>query len=207
MHYEVLVEGQCELTALSILFPKLLGQYGEEHTWKIHKHQGKGVLPADGRVVMATDRTLLGQLPSKIKAYCNVPDDQRRVIVLMDLDQEDRVEFETQLMGLIPPGQLLDVVFCFAVEELEAWFLGDQDALVLAYPDADINECRNYVQDSICGTWEVLAKVLKSGAFKFPKRDQRLLKEKCGWAKKISPHMDVNLNLSPSFNEFKGALS
>ena len=45
MNFEILVEGQGELTTLSILMEKIVGPYGEPHTWKIHKHRGIGKLP------------------------------------------------------------------------------------------------------------------------------------------------------------------
>jgi len=65
MHFEILVEGQTELTALSILTPRILGEYNDPHTWKIHKHRGIGRLPDD--LSMAPnrfDQTLLHNLPS-----------------------------------------------------------------------------------------------------------------------------------------------
>ena len=45
MHYEILVEGQTELTVLSTIMAQILGEYGEHNTWKIHKHRGVGELP------------------------------------------------------------------------------------------------------------------------------------------------------------------
>jgi len=35
--FEILVEGETVLTALSIVMPQILGVYGEPHTWRIHK--------------------------------------------------------------------------------------------------------------------------------------------------------------------------
>ena len=35
MHFDILVEGQTELTVLSILLPKLVGNYCEPHSWTI----------------------------------------------------------------------------------------------------------------------------------------------------------------------------
>ncbi len=47
MHFEILVEGQAELIAFSILLQKIIGEYGSPHTWKIHKHRGIGRIPDD----------------------------------------------------------------------------------------------------------------------------------------------------------------
>ena len=33
MHFEILVEGQADLTALSILMPNIVGKYDHPHTW------------------------------------------------------------------------------------------------------------------------------------------------------------------------------
>ena len=45
--------------------------------------------------------------------------------------------------------------FCIAVEEGEAWFLGDISAIKKAHPKAKNNILNRYQNDSICGTWEV----------------------------------------------------
>lgn len=48
-------------------------------------------------------------------------------------------------------------------EEIEAWLLGDRHALLSAYPHAKMHVLNTYVQDSICGTWEVLADAVYPG--------------------------------------------
>lgn len=206
MHYEILVEGQCELTTLSIIMSNILGEYGYRNTWKIHKHQGIGTIPVNTEQVNPNDRSLLGQLPAKIRAYNKVNDPNRVIIVLMDLDSFDQNLLHESLEALIPVGSGLNIRFCFAVEELEAWFLADKNSILAAYPAANEVIHSSYVQDSICGTWETLGRVLNSDISSFPKRDRRVLMEKCDWAKKISPHMNVDQNLSPSFEVFKNNL-
>ncbi len=206
MHYEILVEGQCELTALSIIMSNILGEYGDRNTWKIHKHQGVGAIPANIERVNPNDRSLLGQLPAKIRAYDKVDDSNRVIIVLVDLDNRDQDEILTDLEALIPNDSDFNIRFCFAVEELEAWFLADKNSILAAYPNANENIHSSYVQDSICGTWEVLARVLNSNIGSLPKRDRIVLREKCTWAKKISPHMNIEQNLSSSFKTFKSNL-
>jgi len=206
MHYEILVEGQCELTTLSIIMPDILGTYGDRNTWKIHKHQGIGSIPDGTKKVNPRDRSLLGQLPSKILAYDSINNSNTVVIILMDLDSYDQNVVMLDLNALVPIGSSLNIRFCFAVEELEAWFLADKNSILTAYPNANEVLHGSYVQDSICGTWEHLAGVLNSNIFSFPKRDRRALKEKCEWAKKISPHMNIAQNSSPSFVIFKNSL-
>lgn len=206
MHYEILVEGQCELTTLSIIMSNILGEYGDRNTWKIHKHQGVGSIPADIEQVNTNDRSLLGQLPAKIRAYDKVDDPNIVIIVLMDLDNYDKNDILADLEALIPIESELNMKFCFAVEELEAWFLADINSILSAFPNANEEIHGLYIQDSICGTWEVLGRVLNSNINFLPKRDRRRLMEKCEWAKKISPHMNLEQNLSPSFKIFKNNL-
>lgn len=45
--------------------------------------------------------------------------------------------------------------FCIAIEEMEAWLLGDEKAIEEAYPQAKMPLLRKYVHDSIVGTWEI----------------------------------------------------
>ncbi|MFP5212692.1 MAG: hypothetical protein ACLGPL_04865, partial [Acidobacteriota bacterium] len=65
-----------------------------------------------------------------------------------------------------------------------------------------------YANDSICGTWEVLADaVYLGGSQKLTKMGwTRVGEEKSVWAKKIPPHMDVDSNKSPSFCYFRRKL-
>lgn len=46
---------------------------------------------------------------------------------------------------------------------MEAWYLGDRNALLRAYPRAKKEVLNRYVQDSICDTWELLADALYAG--------------------------------------------
>ena len=104
-------------------------------------------------------------------------------------------------------GQMvLDHVFCLAVEEIEAWLLGDRHALLSAYPHAKMHVLNTYVQDSICGTWEVLADAVYPGGTSKLSREHasfiEIGKLKAEWAQNIGIHMDLKSNESPSFNDF-----
>ncbi|EFH3261516.1 DUF4276 family protein [Escherichia coli] len=208
MHYEILVEGQCELTALSILLPKIIGEYNNPHTWKIHKHRGNGSIPDNPALApKISDTSLLGQLPAKLRAYSNNPDPNRKVIVLLDLDDKDRESFHTALIDLLKYcSNPFDVSFPFAEEELEAWYLGDRQALIAYNAKINMTKLNGYIQDSICDTWRFLLEADEPSLLKLKKKDKRLLEKKVFWAKKITPHMDVDRNLSPSFNSFKECL-
>ncbi|MDH2420495.1 DUF4276 family protein [Cobetia amphilecti] len=204
MHFEFLVEGQTELTALSIIMPKVLGEYDVEHTWVIHKHRGIGRLPEDFDARPDPhNATLLHQLPFKIKAYEKSDRPDLRVIVLLDLDDKDEHVFMNELQAIKDDFcQRLDVVFTLAKEELEAWYLGDREALLEYNPDIDLAVLDQYEQDSICGTWEVLARADDPNVAKSKKRGPLVSNLKKKWSKGISPKMNVAANNSPSFNDF-----
>ncbi len=204
MHFEILVEGQTELTALSILMPKILGDYGVINTWRIHKHQGVGELPEDiFSRPNPNNKTLLHQLPAKIRAYAKANAENQVVLVLLDADDRNEEDFLSSLRRLnsTPEGRF-NALFLIAKEELEAWYLGDVEALLSYNENIDLEVVGAYRQDSVCGTWEVLAKADDPTVLKHGKRSASSLDIKKRWSKKVPPHMELERNGSPSFNDF-----
>jgi hypothetical protein len=65
-----------------------------------------------------------------------------------------------------------------------------------------------YINDSICGTWEKLADAIYPGgsAALSNKGWQTIGTEKSVWAEKITPHMDVSNNVSPSFSYLRSKI-
>lgn len=213
MHFEILVEGQSELTALSIIMSKIVGEYNQPHTWKIHKHRGVGKLSTDlNGSINKDDRTLLYNFPSKLRAYGKSMSDNEVVVILVDLDnREDCVSFKSELLSILDQCERKpNLLVRIAIEELEAWFLGDQVAVINSFPNCKIQQIESYTQDSQCGTWEVLGKVINDPKFKNllsdNKRSRLVLEEKVKWAKKIAPNMNVDENMSPSFICFRNGL-
>lgn len=134
------------------------------------------------------------------------------VVVLVDLDDRQKcIAFKQQLVDVLnccapKPRTLIHI----AIEELEAWFLGDAAALTTAYPNARQDILDAYQQDSQCGTWEKLADTIHPGGFDalntLGARSTRVLEQKVNWAKRIAPQMDAEHNLSPSFQCFRDGL-
>jgi hypothetical protein len=206
VHFEILTEDQSSKIAMDILIPKLLGN---DVTYRIHPYKGIGRLPRD---LHTTDdpskRQLLNQLPRLLRGYGNTPD-SGTIVVICDLDDRDKQSFLTELQQVLdacdPKPKAL---FCLAIEEFEAWYLGDYNAIRAAYPKAKDAVLRNYKNASICGTWECLADAVYNGGRKaLKKRGWRSVgEEKSMWAKMITPHMDVENNQSPSFTEMQTRL-
>jgi len=213
MHFEILVEGQTELTALSILMSKILGEYNQPHTWKIHKHQGIGRLPDNLSAKPKTyDRTLLHNLPSKLRAYGNSMGKQEVVVLLTDLDRrEDCIAFKNELYSVLDLcKQKPNFLVRIAIEELESWYFGDRDAIIKAFQHCNKKAFEDYIQDAQCGTWEKLAEVIHPGGIKalenYGRRSVRILEEKRKWAAALAPIMNVEKNNSPSFCCFRDGL-
>jgi len=91
----------------------------------------------------------------------------------------------------------------FRIEELEAWFFGDWDAVRACYPKVPSIESKKKYRnpDAIKGgTWEALEKVLQSSGY-FPGGLRKI--EAAG---AIAAKMDPSRNTSKSFCVFRDAV-
>ncbi|MCG7850058.1 MAG: DUF4276 family protein [ANME-2 cluster archaeon] len=212
MHFEILVEDQSGKKALDIIVPKIIG---DEHTFRVISYKGIGRIPKNLRG--STDpnkRILLDQLPKLLRGYGKTfvnfsPNFSAAVIVVCDLDNKNRNKFLEELRSILKTcNPQPETRFCIAIEEGEAWFLGDIPAVKKAYPKAKSTYLNAYVNDSICGTWEQLADaIFPGGSQKLSVQGwQRIGAEKSTWSIKITPHMDVENNKSQSFCFFNQKL-
>lgn len=212
MHFEILVEDQSGKKALDILVPKIIGA---DHTFNIHPYKGIGRIPKNLRANgKANKRILLDQLPRLLqgygKAFANYPENYTAAVILVcDLDNKCLKAFRQELFNILNGcNPQPETRFCIAIEEGEAWFLGDIPAVKSAYPRAKEAVLNAYVNDSICGTWQRLADAVYNGGSTAlsSKGWQAIGAEKSQWSEKISPHMDVATNASPSFVYFRQKL-
>ncbi|MDR2713098.1 MAG: DUF4276 family protein [Clostridiales bacterium] len=201
MHFEFLIEDQSSRHAMDILLPKLLP---DSTTYNIHHYRGIGRIPKNLHPKTdAYKRILLDQLPRLLQGYGHTPN-CGYIIVICDLDDRNKKVFLKDLNRVLNAcNPKPDTCFCLAIEEFEAWYLGDLAAIKKAYPHVKNNVLSSYVNDSICGTWELLADAIyKGGHNALMKRGRQAAGEqKSVWAKEISPHMDTENNSSPSFND------
>lgn len=209
MHFEVLVEDISGKKMLDILMPKIIG---DQHTFRVISYRGIGHIPKN--LTSATDvskRVLLNRLPSLLKGYGNTyANDPARhstvVIVVCDLDDRCLKTFRQELFAVLNAcNRKPETRFCIAIEEGEAWFLGDFPAIKAAYPKAKDNVLSSYQNDSICGTWELLADAIFIGGSGVLEQKPWYVrgKEKYAWAQNITPYMNVEQNASPSFCYFR----
>lgn len=149
---------------LRALLPRLLPQ---DRTFEVHAFQGKS--------------DLLGKLEARLRAYAAWLPANWRVVVVVDRDDDDcrvlkrqletvsaRVGLRTRTRAGNAQWQLVNRI---AIEELEAWYFGDWDAVRAAYPRVPGTVPRRQAfRDSdavVGGTWEAFERVLqRHGYFK-----------------------------------------
>ncbi len=211
MHFEILVEDQSGKKALDLLVPKIVG---DAHTFRVHAYKGIGRIPRNMRDTEdASNRILLENLPKLLKGYgatfAGYQGYRAAVILVCDLDDKCRKTFRSELCSILNVCHPRpETRFCIAIEEGEAWLLGDLPAIRTAYPKAKDAVLTAYANDSICGTWEKLADAVYPGGEKSlsAKGWQMVGLEKSRWAETIPLLMDVENNQSPSFLYFRKKL-
>lgn len=198
MHLEILVEEPSAEEALSLLIPKIVG---DKASFAIHSFGDK--------------QTLLREIGSRLKAYAQWMPADWRIVVLVDRDDDDCQKLKARLELAAKDASLLSktvasrkdrvrVINRIAIEELEAWFFGDVQALTTAYPKISPNLTKKAAfrdADAIKGgTWEALEKVLqKEGYFMTGLRKKEL-------ARMIAANMRPERNSSHSFCAFRDAI-
>lgn len=211
MHIEVLVEDSSGATLLAQLLPQILGEQGVPHTWRLIKpYKGIGGIPK-GLTAKAdpAKRILLDQLPRLLRGYGKTPGIDA-VVVVLDTDRRDCKAFLQELKSVADQCKPApNTLFRLAIEEMEAWYLGDRAALLNAFPRAKRDVLDRYVQDSVCGTWELLADAVHTGGAAAIKKAGWPLpgQLKHEWAEKIGPFMNLHDNASPSFGKFRDGLT
>ncbi len=206
MHFEILTEDASGAALVDTILPKLLGPNGRDHSWKLIPFRGIGRLPKNLHAMASPKaQTILQKLPQILRAYGKMQSHELLVVVLVDNDTNDCVRFKRELSALLDvctpkPRALIRI----AVQETEAWLIGDPDAVRSSYPHADRKKLDLYRGDALDGNWEYLAEVIHPGDSKklaikgYPELGIRKLE----WAKKIGPHIEPSRNCSESFNAF-----
>jgi len=194
MRLEVIVEEPSMEEALRHLLPRILQGRAR---WKAVNMRNKG--------------RLLKELPKRLRAYRKRMEsgENLKIIVLVDRDNDDCHELKQRLETIAREAGLttkaaangqggFQVVTRIAIEELEAWFMGDEKALKAAFGSLTKAAFPNsFKNPDNGGTWERLHRFLKrNGIYRnsFPKSDA---------ARRIAPHMEPDRNRSHSFQAFR----
>lgn len=196
LHFEILVEEPSMETFLRGLLPRLLP---EDRTFQIHPFRGKA--------------NLIAKLEARLRGYAAWLPSDWRIVVVVDRDDEDcrelkrRMEAIAAKVGLRSRTQsptYWQLVKCIVIEELEAWYFGDWEAVVAAYPHVkkNIPQRAGYRDpDAIKGgTWEAFERLLKRHGY------FRGGLAKIETARTLGQHIDPFRNRSRSFQCFRDAL-
>ena len=215
VHFEILIEDASGKVLLEQVVPNILGPKGKPNTYRIVniqelKHRVMAELPRKQARTLPWDVILFQTLELQLRAYAKALVRKNSVVVIVvDLDSRRLGPFRKNLESLFHANAPnLEGGVRLAVEEIEAWILGDLPAVRRAYPLVREYILSSYEQDSVCGTWEVLADALFHGGserlteFGYP----HIGREKCRWAENIGQYMDADTNHSPSFHAFRDML-
>lgn len=195
-HLEFLVEEPSMAAFLQEFLPDHLPAISVQ----IHPYRGKG--------------DLLANLENRLRGYAGWLPTDWRIFVLVDRDDDDCHQLKQRLENIASRAGLLtrrqaagspwQVVNRIVIEELEAWYFGNPEAVCAAYPRVNPNvfrQRRYRNPDAIAGgTWEAMQRALKgAGYFK-----GGLLKVAA--ARDIAAHIVPERNCSPSFKVFYKAV-
>ena len=207
MHFQFLIEDQSSAALIEILMQRISARTSNV-TFSCKAFKGLGGFTKKNTVKETKTGKLLNDLTTYLRGFNkSLQGFPSAIFVVLDNDERDTDKFRDELNQIARQNNItVDHVFCIAVEEIEAWFLGDENAILAAYPSAKLAKLHTYVQDSICGTWEFLAEVVYPGGLFKLQRDcssyMEIGRYKYEWAKNIGVHMDMEHNNSPSFMYF-----
>lgn len=160
-HLEILVEEPSMEAFLRVVIPKILG---DSVTFNIYPYQCKD--------------DLLKKLPSRLEGYANWLPETYRIVVIIDRDDDNcnalkgELDWIATTAGLKTPKagtKYWQIANRIAIEELEAWYFGDWDAVRTVYPrvkETIPNIAQYRDPDAIAGgTWETFERLLKQGGY------------------------------------------
>ena len=210
MLIEILSEDKSGAVVVERSVERICDAEGTKAQINVRPHRGCGSLPKDQNAKPPKfARSLLDLLPAKLRAYNNVYKGKDLILIIaMDTDNNDpepmRKEIYEAARTYAPD---IRSVVGLSTEEIEAWMLGDRNAVIKAYPGCDKKVLDSYEQDSVCGTWEVLCRAISDNAEKLIDIGYPAIGHyKARWAEDISQYMMPQNNVSPSFNTFRMAL-
>jgi hypothetical protein len=196
MHVEFLLEEPSAEAALKLLVPKIR----DDADYSFHVFNGKP--------------DLFKQLPARLRAYRRwIPADYRLVVVV-DEDRKDCRELKDRLERMAiesgfftktsAKGGNFQVLNRIAIEELEAWYFGEPQAVVTAFPRVKttvFGKAAYRDPDAIGGgTAEALERILRQARY-YPAGMPKI-----EVAEKIAAAMTPAQNQSKSFQVFREGL-
>lgn len=173
---EFLVEEPSMKNFLYGILPKIL-PYGYQLNVNcfVREHQGK--------------QDLKKSIPIKLRAYKKYKRTVK-VIIIHDQDSSDCKILKTELQNLVNTVSDVPCLIRIACRELEAWYIGDMDALQAIYPQFNVSKYKNWSvfrNPDICNASFELKRII-------PTFQKGIV------SKEITKHIDLDKNKSESFN-------
>lgn len=195
-HLEILVEEPSAEAALRTLLARFLDRV----SYEVYPHGGKD--------------DLLSKLPARLQGYAAWLPDNWRIVVVVDRDDADCIELKARLESAAAAAGIVTrtkdrrryvLVNRIAIEELEAWYFGDWEAVREAYPRVSAtipSKSRYRDPDAISGgTSEAFETVLQAAGYM--KGGLR----KIDAARAVAARMQPGRNTSHSFQAFWRAIT
>lgn len=175
---EILVEEPSMKEFLSIVLPNCIKEpWVLNVNYFIRAFEGKGDLQKN--------------IPSKVKFLSNWNHERVGLVILQDQDSSDCRLLKQKLVDMCEENGTCSKLIRIVCRELEAWYIGDFEAINKAYPNFKyqnfINKAKFRVPDN-CNAFDELKKILPEF-------------QKVGGAKRIAPFISIERNKSESFKQ------
>ena len=171
-----LLEEQSMKTLLDALLPRLFPGWVERQHFLCVQHEGKSDL----------DKSI----PRKLKAW-REPD--VRFVVVRDNDGADCVELKTRLAANCAAAGRSDTLIRIVCQELESWYIGDLEALAIAFDESKLSSPGMHKRFAAPDEWVKPSQELRRIVPAF---------QKIGGARAMAPHLSAARNVSRSFQNF-----
>ena len=176
----ILTEEPSIKIVLDVLLPKLLPT---DVYFRVYPHQGKQELEKALRSIVPT----LSRIPGS------------RILIVRDKDGHDCRILKQELVKIVALTCQSPYRVRIVCRELEAWYLGDMDAVQEAYPRFKADNHRNKQLfrdvDSLSNPVQILLQHI-------PDYEGRKNLPKLETAERIAPHLIIERNQSVSFQQF-----
>lgn len=182
MRIEFLLEEPSMANVLVEILPRILPEEFVLNTnYFLRPHQGKG--------------DLRKSIPKKVRAFSNTSEEVR-IVILHDQDSNDCKELKRQIQTLCSQNGSCSTLIRIVCKELEAWYLGDMDAIQKVYPRFKPNNHKNVAKfrnPDICNASDELQKMIPDFQKGYASRE-------------ISKHLNIEENQSESFKQFRDGI-
>lgn len=180
----VFTEEPSAQNVFEIILPKLLPA---NVFFRVYSHQGKQDL----------EKALKTTLPSISK----IPG--ARILITRDQDNADCVDVKANLKNIIGQNCKCTYFVRIVCTELESWFLGDLNAVKMAYPRL---KPEHYISKADFRNVDTITKPNKTLLKILPEYNDREHLPKLEVSESIAPHLNFENNSSISFNQTISAI-